>query len=437
MEFKIPIPEKPRQSFTTVFSILFILLALNVFFVSIGLLGSFKSIGQGYGQRLIVDLASNPLIGLFIGLLITSIAQSSSATTSLVVALIAGGTFGDDPDIAIRMSIPIIMGANIGTTITNTIVSLGNVAHKREFRNAFSAAIVHDLFNILTVIIIFPFQYFTNFLGHSSTYIARLFENVGGIEFASPLKLIVNPQAEAIKGIFARWPFLIDFILNLAYWAAVLLVIIAIVKRLVEKKPIGLRTVLFAVLLAAVSTLFTLRTSWFFSAPTAHFILGLALMFGALSIMVSVMRSMVIDKFVVLLDSYVFRTDAHAMIAAAVITSIVQSSSVTTSVVVPLAGAGLLTLGQIYPYTLGANMGTTVTAILAALSTKNVPAIAAAFSHTIFNIIGISLWYPLRRVPIFLAEKLGGFVSRSAAFAILFIAVVFFLFPLLLIFISR
>lgn len=53
------------------------------------------------------------------------------------------------------MAIPIIMGANIGTSVTNTIVSFTQIGNKNEFRRAFAGATVHDMFNWLTVIVLF------------------------------------------------------------------------------------------------------------------------------------------------------------------------------------------------------------------------------------------------------------------------------------------
>ncbi|MFH1436418.1 MAG: Na/Pi symporter [Pseudomonadota bacterium] len=437
MGLNLRISEKARQSLVSIFKFLLVFLALDVFFVSIGLLGSFKDIGQGYGQQLMVQLASNPMVGLVIGVLVTSIIQSSSATTSLVVALIAGGTFGDDPQVAIRLAIPIIMGANIGTTITSILVSLGSLGRKKEFEKAFKASTLHDYFNILSVIVIFPVQYFTNFLGHASFYLAKLFENVGGVKFASPLKLVVAPQENMVKSLFSRFPCLIEFVLNFAFWVAALYCIVSIVKRMNDKRSIGLRLLLFAFFLAVAGTLFHVRPNWMFCREMAQFALGLGLLFSALYLIVTSMRSMVIEKFGVLLDSYIFKTDIHAMFAAMILTAAVQSSSVTISVVVPLAGAGILSLKQIYPYALGANLGTTITAILAALATKNVPAIAVAFSHTMFNLIGIGIWYPLKRVPLFLADRVSGWISRSPVLALLYIGSLFFLLPLLLIFIFK
>ena len=102
-------------------------------------------------------------------------------------------------------------------------------------------------------------------------------------------------------------------------------------------------------------------------------------------------------------------------------TFVVQSSSVTTSLIVPLAGAGIVKLRKIYPYTLGANIGTTGTALLAALATGNPVAVTAAFAHLVFNIFGIIIFYPLKVIPLTLAEKTSAFVSRSRKNLIIFL----------------
>ena len=131
---------------------------LYLFLVSIGMIGTgFKGLGRGFAEQLMSSNAA-PLIGLFIGILATSLIQSSSTTTSIVVGMVAAGTFGEDPIVAVATAIPYIMGANIGTSITNTIVSLGHIVNKNEFRRAFEASIVHDFFNVFSVLILFPLQ---------------------------------------------------------------------------------------------------------------------------------------------------------------------------------------------------------------------------------------------------------------------------------------
>jgi sodium-dependent phosphate cotransporter len=120
-----------------------------------------------------------------------------------------------------------------------------------------------------------------------------------------------------------------------------------------------------------------------------------------------------------------------------VFTVLVQSSSITTSLAVPLAGAGILTLRQIFPYTLGANVGTTITAMLAALVTGEEAAVTVAFAHVLFNIFGIFIIWPIRGVPIYLAETLAQWSLKSRLLPFAYVGVVFFGIPLTLIYFVR
>lgn len=66
------------------------------------------------------------------------------------------------------------MGANIGTSVTSTIVSLMQSADRREFSRAFAAATVHDMFNWLTVIILLPMEITTRYLERLTTFLMNL-----------------------------------------------------------------------------------------------------------------------------------------------------------------------------------------------------------------------------------------------------------------------
>ena len=125
--------------------------------------------------------------------------------------------------------------------------------------------------------------------------------------------------------------------------------------------------------------------------------------------MVKSLKFLVVTRAEAWFDRYLFKNAFRAFLVGLMLTAMVQSSSITTSLAVPMAGAGLLTLVQIFPYTLGANVGTTVTAILAALVTGNLAAIIVAFSHLLFNISGILIWWPFKMIPITLAEKFAFF----------------------------
>ena len=330
---------------------------------------SLRMLGQGLAETLIAT-TTNPLVGLFVGILSTSLVQSSSFTTSIVVGLVAGGALN------VANAIPIIMGANIGTSVTNILVSLTQIRRSIEFRLAFSAAIVHDFFNILAVLVLFPLQYFTNFLGHMATFMGEKFQNIGGLKFLSPAKASTRPLVEVLKKLIGNYPWIL-------------------------------------------------------------FALSLILLLVALTRMVKSLKILVVQKAEVWFDRYMFKNALRAFIVGLVLTAMVQSSSITTSLAVPLAGAGMLTLVQIFPYTLGANIGTTVTAILAALVTGNLSAVTVAFSHLLFNLSGMIVWWPFKFVPIAMAEKFSGIAVKKKFIPILYVIIVFFLIPIALIVVSK
>ena len=357
---------------------------LYLFLVSIGMIGTgFKGLGRGFAEQLMSSNAA-PLIGLFIGILATSLIQSSSTTTSIVVGMVAAGTFGEDPIVAVATAIPYIMGANIGTSITNTIVSLGHIVNKNEFRRAFEASIVHDFFNVFSVLILFPLQLYFGVISKTANWMTSLFLGTGTFTFKSPVKMMTKPAVDAIKDFFQM-----QDIIN-HNWLLI-----------------------FAALI---------------------------LLFISLRFLTILIRSLVMERLEAFFDSHIFKTWLRAMGFGVFITILVQSSSITTSLVVPLAGAGILQLRQIFPYTLGANIGTTITALLASLVAGTHAPLAVAFGHLAFNIYGILLIWPIekiRNIPIKMSEKFAAIAVRNRMVPMVYILVVFFLIPLTLIFIVR
>lgn len=368
----------------TILKTIAIFAILYLFLVSIGMIGSaFKGMGKEFAVQLIQSNAG-PLIGLFIGILATSIIQSSSTTTSLVVGMVAAGTFGDDFRIAVAAAVPYIMGANIGTSITNLIVSLGYIVNKNEFRRAFSASIVHDFFNVMSVLILFPMEMAFGLISKSASWLAELLVGSESFSFNSPIKLITDPAVAWVKELFKQ-----QEIINYNW----LLLIVAFL-----------------------------------------------LLFLSLRYLSKLIRSLVIHKLEAFFDSHIFKTAGRAMLFGVFITILVQSSSITTSLVVPLAGAGILRLEQIFPYTLGANIGTTITALLASLVSGTIAPLAVAFSHLIFNIFGIAIIWPIERVrniPIITARWFTEIAIQNKIYPIIYILVVFFIVPLTLILFVR
>ena len=348
-----------------------LVITLYFFLYSINLLGhSFKLFGKDFAETLLAT-TSNPFMGLFIGILATSIIQSSSTTTSIVVSLVAAGS------LTLENAIPMVMGANIGTTVTNILVSLGHATRREEFRRAFSAAIVHDLFNVFSVVLLFPLELLFHPVQKFATLMSAGFVGIGGMKLFNPVKFLIEPM-------------------------------INLTDRLLETLPYT------AIIMA---------------------ILSLVVLFASLAQMVKGVRRLVMGKIEEVIDKYLFGKDFSSMMLGVGVTAVVQSSSVTTSLIVPLAGAGVLTTRQVFPFTLGANIGTTVTAIIAALSTGNPISVTVAFAHLTFNIFGMLIFYPLKFLPINLANKIGDFAGRSKrnVFIVIGAFILIYLTPILIV----
>jgi len=357
---------------------------LYCFLVSIGLMGAaFKGFGKGFAEQLI-KTTSNPFIGLFIGILATSIVQSSSTTTSIVVGMVGSNVLG------VHCAIPIIMGANIGTTVTNTLVSLGHVSRKDEFKRAMAAATVHDFFNLICVSVMFPLELMTGYLEKTATLMSTKFEGVGGVKFSSPIKLATGPTIHAIQDSI-NW--ICKFISSSHIFASIIVLIVSFI-----------------------------------------------ILFFSLYFLVRTMKSLVVKRAEIILDNVISRHAFLGFLAGLCFTIVVQSSSVTTSLLVPLVAAGILTIESAFPMTIGANIGTTSTGILASFATGNPHAMIIAFAHFLFNLTGAVFIYPIkwcRIVPIHAAKWLGNLAAEKKRYAIAYVLGVFFFFPALLILISR
>lgn len=365
--------EVKRETLVVWGQVALLVLVLYVFLVSIGLLGaSFKLFGKDFAQQ-VMQTTANPLVGLFAGILATTLVQSSSTTTSIVVGMVAAGA------LTIETAIPAIMGANIGTSVTSTLVSMGHITRKVEFKRALAGATVHDFFNLMAVVVLLPLEIAYGYLRWIATAASEAFVGFGGMKLSSPLKAIVKPAVGFLKGALDE--------------NAILCLVVAII-----------------------------------------------LMYLSLKFLVDLAKGIVVQRSGRFLNRYLFGAPMVAMAFGVVMTVLVQSSSITTSLIIPLIGAGILTLEQVFPFTLGANIGTTVTAMLASLATGNPAAVTVAFAHLFFNLTGIGIVYPLapiRRIPLRLARGLAELTSRSRAYALVYVGFVFFALPLTLIYFWR
>jgi sodium-dependent phosphate cotransporter len=347
---------------------------IYIFLVGVSSLeAGIKVMGADTQERLFSSV-DNPLAGLFIGILGTVLVQSSSASTSVIVGLVASGALSVDA------AVPMVMGANIGTTVTNTLVSLGHVRQSEEFKRAFAAATVHDFFNILAVAILLPLELLTGALSTAAADISEPLVGSAGSEWKSPVKAWV-------------------------------------------KAPVGWIQDGLEALGASGNALGTLMV-----------LAGLIIVLLALTLITKNMRQLVADRIEQSLNSVLGRgAGTVAMLLGLIITIAVQSSSITTSILIPLAAAGVVTLRNIYPVTLGANVGTTITALLAALAASKPEALTVGLVHTIFNVAAIVLLYPIRvirDIPIRLAEGLAALSVERRSVALAYVLGAFIIVPL-------
>ncbi len=374
------IPTATEETNTTevILKILGVLLLLFIFLIGVNTLSaSFKMMGSGFAKTLF-DVSSNPVIALFAGLLATALIQSSSTTTSIIVGLVSSGA------LSIGGAVPMIMGANLGTSVTNTIVSLAYLKDTRNFKRAFSAATVHDIFNILTVIILLPLEIVTGFLEKSATTITAGLSGAasGSASFSSPIKALIKPVTKAVQSF--------------------------------STSTLGLEGNISGIVVLLIAA---------------------GIIIFALSGVVRIMKTFVESNKGDIIEKLLSKNPYLSIFFGMLITIAVQSSSITTSLLVPMAGAGLLSIHSILPVTIGANIGTTTTALLASL-TGNVAGLTIAIVHLIFNMAGMLIWFPsqsMRRVPVYLSEKLGEYASKNRMIGFAYIIIVFFILPLTLV----
>lgn len=345
---------------------------LYLFLVGVAVLeGGIASLGEGVQESLFSSV-SNPVAGLCVGILATVLVQSSSVSTATVVGLVGTGLLSVDD------AVPVIMGANIGTTVTSTLAALGHVRRPQEFRNAFAAATVHDFFNVLTVAVMLPVELTTGILSRSAEWLTDTLVGQSGATFESPIKRGVKAPSEAMFD-------LVDNVVS--------------------------GTVLGVVLI----------------------LLAMAMIFVALAFITKNMRVLVASRIERSVSELLERGGGMAAIALGIVITIaVQSSSITTSVMVPLAAAGIITTRNVYPMALGANLGTTATALLAAMAASRPEAVTIALVHTLFNLAGILIFYPvpaLRAVPVRLADRMADAAVKRRSAVLAYVVVTFLVVP--------
>lgn len=371
-EPQVPI-EQRSASWSTAKVAVSIIATLVLFLFGLDLMiSSIQHIG-GDTVKTILNAAANPFTGLFIGLLVTAMIQSSSTTTALAVAMVASGSM------SLSQAIPVIMGANVGTTITSTIVSLGFINKKKEFRRAVAAGSFHCFFNLLTVVILFPLEYYYATLSRLSQSAASFFIAENGSTML--------PESAA-----SRFSPVVQFF--------------------IERLP-----------------------------PVVLIFVAFVLLFGSILLFRRLISKLLKANSPEAFSRFFFKNNLKSFIWGVITTAAIRSSTITTSVVVAIVAKKIVTLRQAAPYIMGANIGTTITAFIAALLNSNFyGALSLALAHFLFNLIGFVLFFfipGLNQVPLALANGLGKLTQANRLIGFAFILFTFFVLPFTLIYLNQ
>ncbi len=354
--------------------ILLSLVILFLFLISLELIAtSGKLLGSEFTEG-IIHTTSLPIVSLFIGLLATALIHSSSTVTSTMVVLVAAGI------IKLETAVYLMMGSNIGTSITGLMVAFGNLGSPKAFRRGFMAGSSHAVFNILSALIFFPLEYYWKILSRTSDYLAAHMVNAGvvGASWFSFHDKIIAP--------IAAW-----------------------LPRLVQVQPL---VILFCSLVLLFMSIYALTLIFKYLMLRGN---------GGKRL-----KNWLANPF-------------RSLLTGIGTTAAIHSSSVTTSFCVMIAATDKVSPKKMFPYIMGANVGTTVTALMAAIGRSEV-AIAVALAHFLFNLFGVLIFYPFpvfRNIPVVVARWTANKAHHNLAFAFAYLTLIFFAIPFLVIFLAE
>merc|ERR1719428_2822129 len=349
---------------------------------------AFKAMsGKGVGNMM--GSIDNPIAGVALGIIVTVLLQSSSTSTSVVVTMVGADI------ISVKNAIPVIMGANIGTSVTAAIVSHGHIGNLEEFHRGFAGANVHSAFNLLTVILLLPVELITAAISGGNGMLGAIAEGLAdGLigasaeTFKSPVKILVGPltkefikidkdliktlakgclscNATHVEPMFCKAEKKLDngdklkFCLSGEDWTQKYEEDGRIIKSGFAK---DLGDEGGAVLILVISLIF-LCIALYYIVKLLHY---LVLSSGR----AEAEGDQTETKFVKMTRKILRFNGFVSILFGMVMTIAVQSSSIVTSTLTPIVALGIISVEDMLPLTLGANIGTTCTAFLAAIVTE-------------------------------------------------------------------
>lgn len=377
-----------------------ITLALSIFFFISSLEGvkaGFKIIFTEWQGSILEMITGNTaaITGLALGILSTALVQSSSAVIATTMVSMSGMVASGLPlETAIQFGVPMVLGANLGTTVTNTIVAFGieRGMTMNEFKDTIPGVIVDDVYEGLTIGIFFTLELTTGLISKLVLRLGDFYTNVLQME------LFFSRFEDTIIDIIIKDPMItpmkntaVDFLGKLGgglfmflFWFGVIIVSMGLITKGLEK---------------LIETGWEDRVQAAFESPSKGFLTGFT------------------------------------------ITFIVGSSSIGSSLVIPFLATKVVNLKKVYPYLVGCNLATTVdlSQIYGYIAGGTTGMILGS-AHVLLNLMALIIWFisPLRFVPIMIAEWLGAKITENenSLYSLLaWVIGVFFVIPIIIIYV--
>jgi solute carrier family 34 (sodium-dependent phosphate cotransporter) len=350
-----------------IFRLFGVLFFLFFFILALEILGDGAQVLTGCAAGALFGDDQNPVSSLMIGILVTCLLQSSSTTTSIIVALVGAGAVSVQQGIymvfggkfrgtaeydAKHISFPdhfVMFSANIGTTITNTIVAMGQLGDGDQLERAFAGATVHDMFNYLSVAIFFPLEVITGVFAKLTSALVKNAKTTDGDTRDSFVGKYIEPIGKAL-----------------------ILVNKSVTKDVAQggtcasyyptvcedpSNPTGDSCTYGLIacpkgdlpcpaLFQAGATQVTDQTS-----GLVAFLAGITMLFICLAGVVTVLSQMLMGVSNKIIYKATTINGYIAILIGCGLTVAVQSSSITTSALTPLVGMDLIRLEQMFPFT--------------------------------------------------------------------------------------
>ncbi|CBY23931.1 unnamed protein product [Oikopleura dioica] len=474
-----PAENRCRQITLNVIKVMLAIFFVYTFIFAIGLLSdSFQVLGGAFLNDVIAsieDILENPFCGFCMGILLTVLCQSSSTATSIFITLVGSGLF------TVKVGIYCIYGANVGTAITSTLVAFGNVAEKKEFAAAMACAAIPAVYDMLIVLVLFPLEIIFDMMQLLTGLMVAPFAdceddcNSDGLDF-DPIGAITEPIQKYLlvknkdglglpdyNGTFVNYcrttlgndtSLCTDFCdypekdgcppggstcmqagpsydcTFMDYDAADTFVVKFTDSCVQKEQHMFVNSCMSDEAIGGIC-----------------FFISFVMMYGSLVGVVKCLKSVLVGSITDLLKNNVDKnlpspfgwlTDYLYIISGVLLTFAVQSSSIVLSILTPIVAIGVISVERAYPITAGANLGTTITGLIAAFANASGDfsgALQVSLSHVMFNSFGIVLFFviPMTRYPVIQGSLwIGKMSARYRWWAILYTILAFVVIPLAL-----